>query len=593
MNKLEFIEYLKTNNKTGSKTRINHIKKRFPEIYNEVIKVNHVSNWYEKLYCYLYDIFTIPKCQNQSCNNFVKFMGFNKGYRSYCSVKCKNSDINNKNNIKNSLIAKYGVDNPMKSSLILNKVKNTKKNRYGDENFTNLTQTKLTKKNRYNDEYYNNRKKAQETSLKKYGKKNYTNRKKAKETSLEKYGIEYFNNREKAKKTFLAKYNNEYFNNREKAIGTCLDKYGVKCYSQSNEFKNKIFFKTLQRWVDKLNIDINDLEYHNDNFIIHNFCKKHKSFEINRYVLKNRIKYGIENICTICNPINEHSSIKEYELKDFIENELKIKIEKTKIDNKEIDIYIPDNKLGIEFDGLYWHSDLFLDKNYHLNKTELCEKAGIQLLHIFENEWIYKKNIVKSIIKSKLGFFNKRIYARKCKIKELNTKQAIDFLNKNHIQGAINSKYKIGLFYDNELISIMTFGKKRIALGNKENSDDKYEMLRFCNKLDTQVIGGASKLLNYFIKKYKPQSIISYANRRYSNGNLYNKLGFEFIGNTIPNYWYFKSHEYILYHRFKFRKDILIKNGYDLNKNEAQIMAELGYYKIYDCGQMKFELKLQ
>jgi hypothetical protein len=135
----------------------------------------------------------------------------------------------------------------------------------------------------------------------------------------------------------------------------------------------------------------------------------------------------------------------------------------------------------------------------------------------------------------------------------------------------------------------MAFGKKRIAMGNKQQIDGEFEMLRFCNKLNTQVDGGASKLLKYFIKNYRPKLILTFADRRYSNGNLYKQLGFEFIDNTKPNYWYFKSAEMIRYHRFKFRKDVLVKEDYDKNKSEFEIMAERGYLRIYDCGNMKFQ----
>ena len=136
----------------------------------------------------------------------------------------------------------------------------------------------------------------------------------------------------------------------------------------------------------------------------------------------------------------------------------------------------------------------------------------------------------------------------------------------------------------------MTFGKKRVAMGNKINIEGEYEMHRFCNKLNTNVIGGASKLLSYFIKTYKPKSILTFADRRYSNGNLYKQLCFNFIENTKPNYWYFKKNEMIRYYRFKFRKDILVKEGYDKNKTEKEIMIDRGYLRIYDCGNMKFEI---
>jgi hypothetical protein len=187
-----------------------------------------------------------------------------------------------------------------------------------------------------------------------------------------------------------------------------------------------------------------------------------------------------------------------------------------------------------------------------------------------------------------------KIFARKTEIREIDNNKLIrDFLETNHIQGFVGSSVKIGLFYNNDLVSIMTFGKKRLSMGNKLNINDEYEMLRFCNKLNTSVIGGASKLLKYFIKTYSPKSILTFADRRYSQGKLYEKLSFEFIGNTEPNYWYFKAHEYILHYRFKFRKDVLVKEGYDPTKTEQQIMAERDYNRIYDSGNMKFKLILE
>lgn len=307
---------------------------------------------------------------------------------------------------------------------------------------------------------------------------------------------------------------------------------------------------------------------------IHNDKYKYPDF---KYVnAKGKIKIDCPTHGTFHQMLNDHlcgkgcpkcgifESKKENEIRDFIENELNIKTKKIRIDNKEIDIYMPKHKLGIEFNGLYWHSDIFKEKNYHLNKTELCEKHGIQLLHIFEDEWIYKKEIVKSIIKSKLGMFNTKIFARKCIIKELSDNiQIRNFLENNHIQGFVGSNLKIGLFYNNQLISIMTFGKKRISNG-------EYKILRFCNKLNTVVIGGADRLLNYFVKIYTPKEIITLTDRRYFNGNLFNQLGFKFVGNTQPNYFYFKKHKILK----KYRK------------------KRSGCLKINDCGNKKHILKL-
>ncbi|MDA3779279.1 MAG: hypothetical protein PF487_03455, partial [Bacteroidales bacterium] len=230
--------------------------------------------------------------------------------------------------------------------------------------------------------------------------------------------------------------------------------YNVNYYVESNENKENIKKSLLLKqkifWANELNINVSDIDICNNIFTIKNLCETHSCFKINRYNLYNRvIIYKHENTCTKCNPIAENSSIKENEVRNFIENELNFKTKKIRIENKEIDIYLPDYKLGIEFDGLYWHSDLFKEKNYHLNKTIECEKQDIHLLHVFEDEWIYKKEIVKSIIKSKLGIIENKIFARKCIIKEISDNNSIrNFLNINHLQSFVGSSVKIGLFYN-------------------------------------------------------------------------------------------------------------------------------------------------
>ncbi len=216
----------------------------------------------------------------------------------------------------------------------------------------------------------------------------------------------------------------------------------------------------------------------------------------------------------------------------------------------------------------------------------MCDKLNIQLIHIWEDDWNIKKNIVKSIILNKLNKSNNKIYARKTKIKEIfDNKLVREFLDNNHIQGYVNSKINIGLFYNDELISLMTFGKPRKIM-NSISNDDYFEMYRFCNKLNTNIVGGSSRLFSFFIKNYNFQKIISYSDRSYFNGNNYLKLGFNFYNKTSPNYYYVINgkREY----RFKFRKDILIKEGYDSDKTEHQIMLDRNIYRIYNSGNLKF-----
>lgn len=256
-------------------------------------------------------------------------------------------------------------------------------------------------------------------------------------------------------------------------------------------------------------------------------------------------------------------------------------------DNKELDLYLPSKNIAIEFDGLYWHNE----KNkpspkYHLDKTNECLSKGIQLIHIFEDEWIYKKDIVKSRLSYLIGKTDNKIYARKCNIREVSSKVSREFLNDNHIQGYCHSVYRYGLFYNNELVSLMTFGKLRKNLGSKKK-DGCFELLRFCNKLNTTVIGGASRLMKHFVAMVKPKMIKSYADKRWSVGKLYESLGFTFDHYSNPSYFYVINDK--RENRFNYRKDILVKEGYDKNKTEHEIMKERGIYRIYDCGCLVYK----
>lgn len=255
----------------------------------------------------------------------------------------------------------------------------------------------------------------------------------------------------------------------------------------------------------------------------------------------------------------------------------------------ELDMYLPFENIAIEYNGLYWHSSKKIDKNYHLRKTELCKQHGVQLVHIFEDEWVYKKDIVKSRLKSVFGLIENKIYARNCQINEVTFNETKKFLEENHLQGNVNSKYRYGLYYNNELVSLMCFGGKRKSLGSKAE-DGIYEMLRFCNKLNITVVGGASKLLKYFIKEIGPKQIISYCDRRWSDGNLYEKLGFKFDHYSQPNYFYIINGR--RENRFKYRKSELVKQGFDKDKTEEQIMKERGIRKIYDCGTIVYVLNV-
>ena len=310
-------------------------------------------------------------------------------------------------------------------------------------------------------------------------------------------------------------------------------------------------------------------------------------FENNRKLLVNRLNHNVE-LSTILQPIGSPRTTFELKICKFLkDNNINYIPNDRKTINGELDIHIPSYNLAIEINGLHWHSEYYMNNDYHINKIKKCEEKNITLLHFFEDELLKKYDIIESMIKSKLGVINNKILVNECTIKEIDAKTAFEFLKNNHILGNVNASIKLGLYYNNELVSIMTFGRLRNVLGNKgKNNNDDYEMLRFCDKLNTIIVGSASKLYSFFKLKYKPFNVIGFANRRYSNGNLYIQLGFNLKYCTAPNYWYVIGKE--RKHKFLFRKDVLVKQGFDPNKTEHQIMTERKIPRIYDCGNIKF-----
>lgn len=256
--------------------------------------------------------------------------------------------------------------------------------------------------------------------------------------------------------------------------------------------------------------------------------------------------------------------------------------DRTVISPKELDIVSHLKKFAVEINGIYWHSELCgKDKWYHLNKTEAAAKAGYELWHVFDSEWETKQEIIKSRISGKFGM-NLRIPARKCVVRKVETQEKTKFLVENHLQGAAGSKINLGLYYNNELVALATFGKSRF------DKTVEWELVRFCNKLYTNVQGGASKLLSAFIRLCNPKSIISYADRRFSTGELYNVLGFKKSHISDPNYWYFLKGP--LESRQKYQKHKLkelFENFNSLN-TEWEIMQANGYNRIWDCGNIVY-----
>lgn len=472
------------------------------------------------------------------CGNRVStHISMEDGYRKFCSRKCASNDELLRKGSKETLLKKYGVDHYSKTDEYKSKIIETSLSRYGVTNYSKTNEYKV----------------------------------KSKETCSIKYGVDHYNKTD------------EY---KVKSKKTCLEKYGVEFYTKTDKCKEDIRMSLKEKiTTEEYRIDykISNDEYYRGyvgdgvSEFVCDFGLDH-TFVISTDNYFGR-KRSNNRLCTICNPISSMSSIKEEMLYNFIESIYKGDIIRNYRDQFEIDIYLSEIKIGFEFNGIFYHSDKFRDKDYHLQKTNFFKERGIRIIHIWEDDWCYKPEIIKSQILNILSLTKNKIYARKCDIREVDVKEFRSFLDKNHIQGFVRSDVKLGLYYDDILVSCMSFDHYE---GRSKMSDNNWNLNRFCNILNTNVIGGASRLLNHFNKTYDVIRIISYADKDWSIGDLYYQLGFINISESRCDYKYVVGDKRV--HKSRYTKKRL-----KTDKKESDFMKDLGVNKVYDCGKIKFE----
>ena len=641
MNNEEILKLV--NNNPDSYVQI--IKARDKKFYNTINDRYTGDKFGEKLYQYIYS--NTGQCKN--CGNKTKFKSFTTGYTEYCSKKCSNIVTSSKRSetvIENNRNNRHVHYETKKCLVCQNDFESLKSRKqkccsakcsgiYVSSQPNRIEKIKETKLQKYGSETYVNPEKAKKTCLKRYGVDNIFKfrdiKELIKEINLNKYGTEYSSQsdeiKDKIKNTNLKKYGVENPSKlesvKDKVKHTFIKNYGVDNVFKHKETMQEVYSENIKKYGSKIPVNgemlkssmLKKLKETLYKSIIERLIKKSECiplFTLEEYIStekKNEYKFKCKKCddifynhidgghlprCLKCNPYIAGFSLHEKEIFEYIKSligsNIIVENDRTILNGLELDIYIPHKNIAIEYDGLYWHGEKNggKDRNYHLNKTKLCNEKNIRLIHIFENEWIHKKEIVKNKLKHILcENVEKGIYARNCEIREIGNVSI--FLNQNHIQGECPSSIKIGAFYKNELVSVMTFGKRRISLGKKSSIKDEYELLRFAT--NTKIVGIASKLLNYFIKTYNPVKITTYADKRYSIGNLYEKIKFMKKSDSSPNYWYFIDGGNKIWHRFSFRKDQLYKKLpiFDQNLSEWENMKNNGYDRIWDCGNILYE----
>lgn len=375
------------------------------------------------------------------------------------------------------------------------------------------------------------------------------------------------NSNEKRKKTNVQKYGvdtvtqlPETINKRKKKMN---ELYGVDHYAQSAHFKEAARKRTKPELLD---IELLERLHHDEKLSHRQIAEKFNVSEssINHWFKK----HGLE-------VMQHYSSIPETEIYEYIIAHHPDAMKRCRHSEiGELDIFIPSLNKAIEFNGLFWHSG---SPHRHVRKTNACEKHGIQLYQIFEHEWNdpVKKDIWKSILQ-----FDSRhsIFARKTEVKEIFN--PMEFFNQNHLQGSHGASVCYGLYYDDRLVSAMSFSKPRF------NKKYDWEIIRYVTEMSTTVIGGAGKLLKAFQKGYNPRSILTYADRRFSNGNVYKMIGFDLVGYSKPSYFYWKGKQILSRYSCQKKKLSSLLENYDPELTERENMEAHGYRCVWDCGNV-------
>lgn len=539
-----------------------------------------------------------------------------------------------KDKIAATNLERYGFVNPLQSPTIKDKVKSTNQQRYGSETYAGTP---------------DHRAKSEHTMMERYGKLYPTQVPEFADKvskSLKEYWADDNRKSETAarmRETIVQRYGPEGLASSEiqdKRSSTCVERYGVPHYSETDEYKERVKETSLSRYgttnamqntevknrfvqsmLDKHGVMWPSQTSMTDKSKYEELLKYRENIEeyISKIPVEERTEFYIASLVgvtpsVISDDIVKHNlqhlirytkSNMEYELFKFLKELLPdctvIRNCRTVIAPYELDIYVPDLNIAFECNGTYAHnlSETCYGNDpksysYHKMKTEMCENVGIFLMHVYSYQWKFNKDIVESRIRNCVHKNPNRLFARNLTVKNVSYSESIEFLNRNHVQGSTSSKIRIGLYRGDELVSIMTFSKPRGLMGNKTKSENfDWELTRFCSKLNTTVVGGASKLFRHFLTTYQPKSVSSFSSRDCTTGGVYSKLGFQIDGYTDPGYVWVDSKTDRAYNRSVCQKSNLTKLLNDdsidiVTQSESQIMRSHGFVQVFNSGLIRW-----
>lgn len=518
---------------------------------NKHIKLCHgltAEEYYEK-YCE-----SAPTCME--CGKRARFLDIRRGFDSFCSKICKQ---------------RYSAKN-MSSEVREAKIAKWKQALFGTEEKKQLFQEKVkTGVEKYFNSLTDEEKAKRKEMCAFYAKKEWEEKSDEEKQAFIDHTRELFLDDD-----YRKRFSEKTSIGTRKAYENMDKNKRIEMLKKRSCTRRSLFYNTfldnLQKYTQLELLDSKEEYINNEEHLYH--CKK-CNLDFN--------STGINIQTAICPNCKGHGCVsgKEKDVVRYIQSVYEgtiIENDRKVLYPKELDIYIPKKNLAIEFNGIYWHSDAYLhNRFYHQEKTLACREKGIRLIHIFENEWMFKQDICQSIINAALGIYKLKLNARSCIIKPLNSIDYRNFLIKNHLQGAINSPIRYGLFYMNELVAVIGFGKSRFK-------KDEVELHRFCSKLGYNIRGAFSKL----IKHSNVEDFITYVDLAHFSGSGYAEVGFDEIGITEPNYKWIKDS--LSLNRFSTQKHKLqhiLGNQFNPELSESENMSINGFYKIYDSGNLK------
>ena len=593
----------------------------FLDKYDVIKNGRHSVSLFERLFCIQHNLTSRPKCQKCHTNEVCGFDAMKRQYRKWCSPQCQASDNECITKSKLTRLELYGDENYInieksrETRMYKNcgswspddfaeKCRKTKRERYGDETYTNSEKAKktLAKHIDENPNFWKDREnKIKATKIANGHDPNWNNREKFSQT------VSNFSNErqqeinEKRRQTNIKENGYEFPMQdqkiREKTSETVFERYGVRSVLQRPDIRDAARLKKKQSSWYKIRADIANYSplFTFDEFVSNtdsNFYWKWKCQRCGN-IFQSRYDDGHHTVCRKCHPFKSHviDSKGEHEIIDMLSHYFKdiIHQDRTILNPKELDVLVKEKNVAFEFDGLYWHSEEYKPNDYHLMKTKMCKLKGVKLIHVFESEWKSMRQIAESYVKRAVGVFDKSFDACDLRCQKIISEDALHFYKENDIdvhKRHLDNSY--GFFDGDNLIAAYS-----ICI-----NDSKAKIVKFATRLHTDIVNIIEQMTQCIFSIEGVNEIEISVDRRWSDGSDFLNAGYRLTSVSEPDFYYVNTNDEEWVHQpsDKFRKQFVMNvlgKSFDNSKSQEQNLADNGFIRIYDCGQIVLTMSKQ